>query len=160
MSKYLLTRSSPTGLLHMYKVFRHLKCAICGWLVYVKKCIKFQILVGNISTHIIKKFHSNWLIVASAKASNVIWGHGLRTPREERAFTARPKIQSQSQIFRYNGSIFCLPHRPNFSDIFDLCLHWMSVVRALLVKEGVFRLYLMHKLICLKSSLFASAKWL
>ena len=55
--------------------------------------------------------------------------HGLRTPREEIAFTARPKIQSQSQIFRYGRSIFCLPHRPNFSDIFDLCLHWVSVVR-------------------------------
>jgi hypothetical protein len=56
--------------------------------------------------------------------------HGLRTPREEIAFTARPKLQSQSQIFRYGGSIFCLPHRPNFSDIFDLCLHWVSVVRG------------------------------
>ena len=55
--------------------------------------------------------------------------HGLRTPREEIAFTARPKIQSQSQIFRYGRSIFCLPHRPNLSDIFDLCLHWVSVVR-------------------------------
>ena len=57
--------------------------------------------------------------------------HGLRTPREEIAFTAWPKIQSQSQIFRYGGSIFCLPHRPKFSDIFDLCLHWVSVVRVL-----------------------------
>ena len=57
--------------------------------------------------------------------------HGLRTPREEIAFTARPKIQFQSQIFRFGGSIFCLPHRPNFSDIFDLCLHWVSVVRGL-----------------------------
>ena len=57
-------------------------------------------------------------------------GHGLWTPREEIAFTARPRIQSQSQIFRYGRSIFCLPHRPNFSDIFDLCLHWVSVVRA------------------------------
>ena len=56
--------------------------------------------------------------------------HGLRTPREEIAFTARPKTQSQSQIFRYGGSIFCLPHRPNFSDIFDLCLHWVFVVRV------------------------------
>ena len=56
--------------------------------------------------------------------------HRLRTPREEIAFTARPKVQSQSQIFRYGGSIFCLPHRPNLSDIFDLCLHWVSVVRA------------------------------
>ena len=40
--------------------------------------------------------------------------HGLRTPREEIAFTARPKIHSHSQIFRYGGSIFCLPHRPIF----------------------------------------------
>ena len=53
--------------------------------------------------------------------------HGLQTPREDIAFTARPKIQSQSQIFRYGQSIFCLLHRPNFSDIFDL---WVSVVRA------------------------------
>ena len=57
--------------------------------------------------------------------------HGLRTPREEIAFTARPKIHSHSQIFRYGGSIFCLPHRPIFSDILDLCLHWVSVVRGL-----------------------------
>ena len=55
--------------------------------------------------------------------------HGLRTPREKIAFTAQPKIRSHSQIFRYGRSIFCLPHRPNFSDIFDLCLHWVSVVR-------------------------------
>ena len=57
--------------------------------------------------------------------------HGLRTPRGEIVFTALPKIHSHSQIFRYASSIFCLPHRPNFSDIFDLCLHWVSVVRAL-----------------------------
>ena len=53
--------------------------------------------------------------------------HGLRTPREDIAFTAQPKIQSQSQIFRYNRSIFCLPHLPKFSDVFDLCLYWVSV---------------------------------
>ena len=62
--------------------------------------------------------------------STYVWKHGVRTPREEIAFTARPKIQSQSQIFRYGRSIFCLPHRPNISDIFDLCLHWLSVVRV------------------------------
>ena len=56
--------------------------------------------------------------------------HGLRTPKEERAVTARPKIQSESQIFRYGWSIFCLPHQPNFLDIFDLCLHRVSIVRA------------------------------
>ena len=53
--------------------------------------------------------------------------HGLRTLREDIAFTARPKIHSHAQIFRYGRSIFCLPHQPNFSDIFDLCLHWVSV---------------------------------
>ena len=57
--------------------------------------------------------------------------HGLRTPREEIAFTARPKIQSQSQIFMYGRSIFCLP------DIFDLCLHWVSVVRDVYHRERI-----------------------
>ena len=62
-------------------------------------------------------------------------GHGLRTPGEEIFFTAWPKIHSQSQIFRYGRSIFCLPHRPKFSDCFDLCLHWVSVViQIILVK--------------------------
>ena len=55
--------------------------------------------------------------------------HRLRTPREEIAFTARPKIHSHSQIFRYGRSIFCLPHQPKFSDFFDLCFHRVSVVR-------------------------------
>ena len=63
-------------------------------------------------------------ISVSKDASN----HGLRTPYEEIAFTARTKIHSHSQIFSYGQSIFCLPNRPNFSDIFDLCLHWLSVV--------------------------------
>jgi len=57
--------------------------------------------------------------------------HGLRTPGEEIAFTARPKIKSQSQIYRYSRSIFCLPHRPKISAFFDLCLHWVSLVRSL-----------------------------
>ena len=56
--------------------------------------------------------------------------HGLRTPGEKIAFTARPKINSHFQIFRYRRSIFCLPHRPKFSDLLDLCLHWVSVVRS------------------------------
>ena len=68
--------------------------------------------------------------IGYVKESRYTCMHGLRKPREEITFTARPKIQSQSQIFRYGQSIFCLPHRPNFSDIFDLCLHWVSVVRA------------------------------
>ena len=73
-----------------------------------------------------------------------LWfNHGLQTPREEIAFTARPKIQSQSQIYRYGRSIFCLPHRPKFSDIFDFCLHCVSVVRAYtLADSGFFKNFL------------------
>ena len=56
------------------------------------------------------------------------WKHGLRMPTEEIAFTAWPKIHSHSQIFWYGRSICCLPHRTNFSDIFELCLHWVSLV--------------------------------
>ena len=69
-------------------------------------------------------------ILIHTDLNSIGYTHGLRTPRVEIAFTALPKIQSQSQIFKYDGSIFCLPHRPNFSDIFDLCLHWVSVVRV------------------------------
>ena len=48
-----------------------------------------------------------------------VWQHGLRTPREEIAFTARPKIHSQSHILSATSA-----------DNFDLCLHWVSVVRV------------------------------
>ena len=64
--------------------------------------------------------------------------HELRTPREEIAFTAWPKIQSKSQIFKYSRSIFCVPHRPNFSDIFNLYLHWVSVVCGQIYVESFF----------------------
>ena len=53
---------------------------------------------------------------------------GLRTPGEEIAFTARPKVKSQSQIFRDGRSIFCLPYLPKISDFLRLCLHWVSIV--------------------------------
>ena len=71
------------------------------------------------------------LLTVQFLASNSLHNHGLRTPREEITFTARPKIHSHSQVYRYGQSIFCLPQRPKFSDIFDLCLHWLSVVRDL-----------------------------
>ena len=57
-------------------------------------------------------------------------GHRLQMPGEEIVFTAWPKINSHSQIFRYGRGIFCLPHRPKFSDFYDLWLHWVSVVRV------------------------------
>ena len=77
-----------------------------------------------------KTFNQHKHVTYDVSSNDYRLKHGLRTPREKIAFTAQPKIQSQSQIFRYGRSIFCLPHRPNFSDIFDLCLHWVSVVRG------------------------------
>ena len=75
------------------------------------------------------RLFAEWIKLDFRYAKFHACSHGLRTPREEIAFNARPKIQSQSQIFRYSGSIFCLPHRPEFSGFFDFCLHWVSVVR-------------------------------
>ena len=48
--------------------------------------------------------------------------HGLRMPGEEIAFTARSKINSQSQIFRYSWRTFCLPLWLKFLDFFDSSL--------------------------------------
>ena len=57
-------------------------------------------------------------------------GQGLLTLSEEIAFTAQPKINWHTHIFKFCQSIFCLPHSPKFSDLFDLCLHWVSVTMA------------------------------
>jgi hypothetical protein len=62
------------------------------------------------------------LLLPTSLAYN--WQHGLRTSGEEIALPARPKINSQSQIFRCCQSVFCLLHRPKFSDFFD----WVSLV--------------------------------
>ena len=62
--------------------------------------------------------------------------HGLRTPNEEIAFTAR-QIKFKSQIFRYGLNISCLPKRPKISDFFNLCLYWVSVVRDHIYKVQI-----------------------
>ena len=82
---------------------------------------------------IIQPWIVNALIsIFHVSSHDIACSHGLRIPGEEITFTARSKIKSQSQIFSSDRSIFCLPHRPKISDFFDLCLHWVSVVRALL----------------------------
>ena len=83
-----------------------------------------------IKSQLFERFSQDYLPTFRHPFKELPNNHGLRTPREEIAFTAQSKIHSQSQIFRYGQSIFCLPHQPNFSDIFDLCLHLVSVVRA------------------------------
>ena len=78
-------------------------------------------------------------------------------PGEEIAFTARLKIHSHSQIFRYGRSIFCLPHRPKFSDFFDLFLHWMSIVRV--VQSSGNNVREMHPVLLAQSPLNKVMQW-
>ena len=52
---------------------------------------------------------------------DVTFRQRLRTPIDEIAFTAQPKIQSQFQNFRHGRSIFCLPHRPSLIHAFIGC---------------------------------------
>ena len=87
------------------------------WLYKIRISMQYRVRTKQLVNSKVRFFYLNITLM-----------HGLRTPREKIAFTAWPKIQSQSQIFWYGQSIFCLPHRPNFSDIFNLCLHWVSVV--------------------------------
>ena len=77
-------------------------------------------------------FRINEIIIISEQRNycppRYIMLHGLRTPRDEIAFTARRKFTLTPKFLgKYGRSIFCLPHQPNFSDIFDLCLHWVSI---------------------------------
>ena len=49
--------------------------------------------------------------------------------------TKRPSLHSQKlnpnpKFLGTAKAYFCLPHRPNLSDFFDLCRHWLSVVRG------------------------------
>ena len=73
----------------------HHPCAIALQSVLSRLHFSYTVIFPNM--HL-----SKWL-------RSVVHNHGLRTPGEEIAFTARPKIKSQSQIFRYGLSI-----SPNF----------------------------------------------
>ena len=73
-----------------------------------------------------RNFHKRILRIGRARKWHFVFfdfGHELQTPCEE-----WPKIHSYSQICRCGQSIFCLSHRPKFSDFFNLYLHWVSIV--------------------------------
>ena len=94
----------------------------------------FQLFRHTNDAHLSNCFilETNACIFIITSRARLWWYHGLRTSDEEIAFTARPKINSHSQIFRY-GRKHILPATSAqiFSDFFDLCLYWVSVVRAL-----------------------------
>ena len=100
-----------------------------------KICHHIEIQKDTLTAHkYIQAWQRQWEFI-TIRGVGYGLSHGLRTPREDIVFTAWPKIHSHSQIFRCGQSIFCLPHRPNFSDIFDLCLHRVPVVRGLSEKK-------------------------
>ena len=63
-------------------------------------------------------------------------------------FTPIPKF-----LGTYGRSIFCLPHRPNFSDLFELCLHWVSVVYGTNVLSLIYILWLKEEVNDMKNEL-------
>jgi hypothetical protein len=79
--------------------------------------------------------HTNLFLQCNYQWKN----HGLQTLREEIAFTARPKINSQSQIFRY-GHFVC-----HIGPIFQNSLTYAFIaqwyMRVQRVKIEVFKKY-------------------
>ena len=99
-------------------------------ILYCSSILKLWIVKHINSTPFTKWTERAGVMLQSIYPTNNSSTHGLRTPREKIAFTKRPKIHSHFQFFRYGQSIFCMSHWPNFSDIFDVCLHCVFVVRG------------------------------
>ena len=114
--------------------------------LYIPSTLNIDFILWHTQLNVCAENVKSWVFYFTFQAYTL--PHGLRTPSEEIAFTARPKIHSHSQILRCGRSIFCLPQWPKFSDIFDLCLHWVSVVRAL-----------PHTINCICVSLFKFHIW-
>ena len=75
-----------------------------------------------------------WFTVNAIKAYCTDYGRPVRKSPSLHSRKSTPTLKL------YGHSIFCLPHWPKFSDFFDLCLHWVSVVRGLLhILAAVFR---------------------
>ena len=75
------------------------------------------------------------------------------------AFTARLKIKSQSQIFKYGRSIFCMPHRPQISDFFESCLTPARTLFISGLKSRVMKLPFLSLKIMVKSGLEFIWRW-
>ena len=98
--------------------------------IICKKCAK---LLGHSINQSVTQFADNaeWLgnfkittELSQARTTDAQWGNRLHCTAENQ--TPNPKFLGTG----YGQSIFCLPHRPKISDFFDLCLHWVPVVRG------------------------------
>ena len=49
----------------------------------------------------------------------------------EMAYKTWPRITPQSQMFNVAEAYLSATFNPDISNFFDLCLHWMSLVRGL-----------------------------
>ena len=80
--------------------------------------------IWSILFYVQKSHFTNWFNVVRACCIIPITDYGH--PERKKSLLQGQKFNPK--ILRYGQSIFFLPHRPNFSDIFDLCLHWVYVV--------------------------------
>ena len=97
------------------------------------KCLNPQLSSGN--------FKRTYKVRETSFPADVFGSnHGLQTPSEEIAFTARAKIKSQSQVcigtVQWKHILSAI--LPIISGFFDLCLHWVSVVRGSIVSTNSF----------------------
>ena len=68
--------------------------------------------------------------------------HGLRMPERGNCLDCTVEKQVPFPNFRHFRSIFCLPLMSTFSDFFDLCLHWLSIVRE--TEHEIWPAYSLH----------------
>ena len=62
----------------------------------------------------IRKWAQKFILCAKSRTTDAQWGNGLYS-------TAKNPLPLPN---------FCLPYQPKFSDFFDLCLQWVSIVCA------------------------------
>ena len=59
------------------------------------------------------------------------WPTDYRRPVRKSTSLHCPKSTPTAKFLGTAEAYFCLPHQLKFSDFFDLCLHWVSIVRDL-----------------------------
>ena len=62
------------------------------------------------------------------------------------SYRTRSKITLQPKFLVMSEAYLSASFGPNISDFFDLCLHWLSIVRDIIIFLGVTRLLFIFKL--------------
>ena len=90
---------------------------------------KFMIIwIKDLKIRYTLMLHSNAIISGLSRGAGFFGGnHDTRWGNRLHCMAENPLPLPNFKVWPKH---FCLPHEPNFSDIFDLCLHWVSVVRG------------------------------